>query len=95
MKTMITPGRLYFLMSAEFRKLRCADCANCALPLPRRLEGADATWTLEKWPRDCESCEREVLQLIRKYQACYDLLDPFSRPIPGRRKPPPGIQPFH
>jgi hypothetical protein len=95
MKAMITPGRLYYLMSAEFRQMRCSDCTNCSLPLPQHVDSEETSWALEKWTRDCEKCARLISQLVRKYQAKYDLMDPFSRPVPGRRKPPPAIHPFH
>jgi hypothetical protein len=100
MRKVLTPGRLYTTLSAEFRRLRCADCANCVLPVPVpvALPGDDdPSWKLEELPHLCKPCERAIRDVVRRAQARYDLLDPLSPvfsfrsvqrsgPSPGDRK---------
>jgi hypothetical protein len=76
MRTLITPGRLYARISADFRKICCARCNQCVLPVPFTAE--DGSWQIGDLSRECRSCAREIHAIVRRYQAKYDLLDPFS-----------------
>jgi hypothetical protein len=91
MRTMITPGRLYAKLASEFRQCACGNCMRCVVPLPFPVEGSSrgANWSLGPLPRDCEDCEKLIGDLVRRYQAEYHLLDPFSRPVrsPARSTP--------
>jgi hypothetical protein len=83
MRTTITPGRLYAKLASEFRQCCCGNCSSCVVPMPFPLEGTGPgpNWALEALPRDCEKCAKLIQDLVRRYQAEYDLLDPFSRPM--------------
>ena len=82
MRTLITPGRLYARMSSEFRRICCDRCAQCVLPVP--YTAADGNWQLGELPGPCEACEHEIQQMVRRYRAKYDLLDPFSPLVVAR-----------
>ena len=82
MRTLITPGRLYSKLSADFRKVCCDRCSQCTLPVP--YTAADGTWQLGDLARDCGPCAKEIAALVRRYQAQYDLLDPFSPVVLAR-----------
>jgi len=60
----------------------CDRCAQCVLPVP--YTAADGTWQLEELPRDCERCAREIERIVGRYQAKYELLDPFSPMVVAR-----------
>ena len=84
MKTIITPGRLYAKLSSDFRKVCCERCFQCTLPVP--YTAADGTWQLEDLPRGCEECARQISEIVRRYQARYELLDPFSPMVLARHR---------
>jgi len=76
MKTLITPGRLYAKLSTEFRKVCCERCTQCVLPVP--FTAMDGNWRLDDLPRDCAECAQHIEAIVRRHQALYELLDPFS-----------------
>lgn len=86
MKTVVTPGRLYSMLRHEFDQRRHPDCASCHLPVPfclaTPLNGSN--WLLGERFRDCERCDPLIAELVREYQAKYDLLD-FSQAMPPGR----------
>ena len=69
-------------MSADFRRVCCERCTQCVLPVP--YTAADGTWQLGELPVQCEQCAREIQQMVARYQAKYDLLDPFSPLVMAR-----------
>jgi len=69
-------------MSADFRRVCCERCTQCVLPVPYTAE--DGTWQLGEMPGECERCAREIQQIVGRYQARYDLLDPFSPLVVAR-----------
>lgn len=83
MRTLITPGRLYAQLAAEFRQCCCGECTHCVVPLPFPIDahGRGPNWAIGPLPRECESCRQLIDDLTRRYQSQYDLLDPFSRPL--------------
>ena len=88
MRTTITPGRLYAKLASEFRQCCCGNCSRCVVPLPFPLDGVGPgpNWAVGPLPRECEACAKLIQDLVRRYQAEYHLLDPFSRPM--RAHPP-------
>ena len=81
MRKLLTPGRLYTTLSAEFRRMRCPDCANCVLPVPVPVTHPgedDPSWKLDELPHLCTACSKAIDDLVRRNQAKYDLLDPLS-----------------
>ena len=84
MKQTLTPGRLYTILASEFRQVCCARCRSCALPEPIPVEGAqgaEPSWVLSEFSRECEDCRKEILAIVRRNQAAFDLFDPFSVPV--------------
>jgi hypothetical protein len=97
MRTIITPGRLYAKLSDEFRQVARSKCTQCVLPLPYRVDepGEGPTWVLGPPSRECEECARVLAEIVRDYQARYDLLDPITPPVSLNRKPAPRFQRLH
>jgi len=86
MRSLITPGRLYNRLNTDFRKVCCEGCAKCVLPVP--YTGADGIWHIGELPRDCQHCARQIADIVRRHQAQYDLLDPFSPRVLARHHVP-------
>jgi hypothetical protein len=89
MRTTITPGRLYAKLASEFRQCCCGNCSRCVVPLPFPVDGVGSgpNWAVGALPRECEPCARLIQDLVRRYQAEYHLLDPFSRPTRHHHSP--------
>jgi hypothetical protein len=93
MRTSITPGRLYWLLTREFHEKRPEHCAACRMPLPELMETRDAgepNWAPGGMPPVCEECAPVIREIIARHQAAYDIFDPVSRPLPrqpGRQGP--------
>ncbi len=99
MRTSITPGRLYWLLTREFHEKRPEHCAACRMPLPELVETRDAgeaNWTPGGTPPVCDSCAPVIAEIIARHQAAYDIFDPVSRPVTrqGRHGPSTGAV-FH
>lgn len=79
----LTPGRLYAMMSADFREARSRHCIGCVMPLlsfrERELENAP-NWTLEPIGSRCASCEASVQRIFAKFAALYDVKDHSAGP---------------
>jgi hypothetical protein len=95
MRTSITPGRLYWLLSREFHEKRPEHCSACRMPLPELIEthdGEEANWTPGGMSPLCDQCAPVVGEIIARHQAAYDIFDPVSRPLrrPGPERPSPG-----
>ena len=86
MRTSITPGKLYWLLSREFHERRPDHCSACRMPLPELVEGelGEANWAPGGLPPVCETCAPVIAEIIARHQAEYDIFDPVSRP----RRPP-------
>jgi hypothetical protein len=92
MRTSITPGRLYWLLTREFHEMRPEHCAACRMPLPELMEtqqGDESNWEPGGMPPVCEECAPVIREIIERHQAAYDIFDPVSRPLrrPGRQGP--------
>jgi hypothetical protein len=93
MRTAITPGRLYWLLTREFHERRPEACTACRMPLPELVDhhGAEeANWAPGGTPPVCESCAAVIAEIITRHQAAYDVFDPVSRPMAreaGRQGP--------
>ena len=92
MRTSITPGRLYWLLTREFHEKRPEHCSACRMPLPELIEtygGDQANWTPGGLSPLCDRCTPVIEEIIARHQAAYDIFDPVSRPLrpPGRESP--------
>jgi hypothetical protein len=92
MRTAITPGRLYWLLTREFHEKRPEHCSACRMPLPELVETSglgEANWKPGGLPPVCDECAVVIGDIIARHQAAYDIFDPVSRPIsrPGRQGP--------
>jgi hypothetical protein len=79
----LTPGRLYAMLSAEFREARARTCLGCAMPMVfacDRGQGAGANWSVEPLAFRCSRCEVEVARIVRKFAALYDMHEPSAGP---------------
>lgn len=75
----ITPGRLYAMLSAEFREARDRTCLGCTMPMVfscDRDRGEGANWNVEPLAFRCARCEVEVQRIVRKFAALYDMHEP-------------------
>lgn len=88
-RTLLTPGKLYARLSAEFRERRPPACSTCQMPMVYTV-GADdpdrPNWNVEA-PRCCEQCVAIVHELVERYGREFDVFDPisatFRRPLHG------------
>lgn len=73
----LTPGRLYAMMSAEFRETRPRHCIRCVMPMVafRGEESSVANWTLESGGWRCIPCDQAVARIFAKFAALYDVKD--------------------
>jgi hypothetical protein len=87
-RSALTPGRLYSLLSAEFRAMRASECGSCGMPMPyatiRQGEG-DSNWEDQQVPSGCEDCAGLVTEIVARVASRYDLFDPTS--VPRQRRP--------
>ena len=93
-RTPLTPGKLYARLSAEFRRMRPADCGNCRMPmvvLTHRLGPEACNWTVESPGNPCERCESLVTAIVKGASEDYDLDDPISVPYFPHPAPPAGL----
>ena len=66
MRTKVTAGQLYALLSAEFAAKRPVGCDDCRMPLPYRIPRPDpvsANWRLgtsRQCPHKCEVLMAEI-----------------------------------
>ena len=82
MRTAITPGKLYWLLSREFHERRPDHCSACRMPLPELIEeeAGAANWSPGGLPPVCPACAPVIEEIIARHQAEYDIFDPVSRP---------------
>lgn len=84
MRTTITPGKLYALMSAEFRRMRPSHCGNCRMPmvvLTHRAAPNECNWAVEELSPLCDKCAPLVAAIVKDAAAEYDIKDPVSLPF--------------
>lgn len=95
-RTVITPGKLYALLSAEFHRTRPEECRACRMPMVSLIAPRDfdsANWKLEAF-QCSERCAELVKQLASRFGESYELFDPVSvhyRSMFHER----GASPFH
>jgi len=83
-RTALTPGKLYALLSAEFRRLRPEHCGNCRMPmvvLTHPLEPRACNWTVESMSHLCGKCETLIAAILKRAAEEYDLYDPTAVPF--------------
>ena len=76
--TLVTPGELYRILSAEFRAQRPPGCV-CRMRMVtlRERKGIHAAnWSLEPATRSCVRCEPLISRLIAQYAPLYDIRQP-------------------
>jgi hypothetical protein len=77
----LTPGKLYALLSAEFRTLRSKQCESCAMPMPYLVHppypGA-ANWAVDDEVAACSECTEIAGKVVERMSGTYDVWDPIS-----------------
>jgi hypothetical protein len=83
MRTRVTPGHLYGLLSAEFAAKRPFGCDDCRMPLPYRIERPDpvsANWRIGT-PRECpRKCHVVMAEIGATFWPLFDLRDETPEP---------------
>ena len=78
MRTKVTAGQLYALLSAEFAAKRTNSCDDCRVPLPYRIERPDpvsANWRLGT-PLQCpHKCHILMAEISATFWPRFDLID--------------------
>lgn len=81
-RILLTPGKLFARLSAEFRRRR--GHLNCRMPmvmLSHRVSPEGPNWTLEPAPHTaCEGCMPLVAAVVAEASQQYDLKDPTALP---------------
>jgi hypothetical protein len=83
-RTLLTPGKLYARLSAEFRRVRPQTCGNCRMPmvvLTHRLRPDSCNWSVEAASNMCAECEQLIAKIVANAALEYDLHDPISIPF--------------
>jgi hypothetical protein len=81
-RSALTPGRLYSLLSAEFRSMRARECCACGMPMPyvsAPRDASDANWSVRQ-PGGCKACAALVAEIVTRAAGSYDLFDPTCEP---------------
>lgn len=82
-RTVLTPGRLYARLAAEFRRMRPEHCGNCRMPmvlLTYRVGPGACNWAVEPESPLCDKCGPLVAAIVKDASARYDIRDPVSVP---------------
>lgn len=85
-KIALTPGKLYALMSAEFRKLRPTQCESCAMPVPYLVFPAYTgapNWAVDDQVAACSGCTLIAGEVVECFSEQYELWDPISIAVPA------------
>jgi hypothetical protein len=84
-RTLLTPGRLYARLSAEFRARRPSAC-SCNVPLPLVVErdGDSANWELGAVPPVCDACRATIEDVANRASEHFDVYDPTASPVRRR-----------
>lgn len=74
-RIMLTPGRLYFLMSQELRQSRPRGRCNCSMPLPFVVTASEggANWDARLGMMQCPDCTETAVGILARYRRIYDL----------------------
>jgi hypothetical protein len=89
-RSTLTPGRLYALLSWEYKKARPARCTSCRSPFPclvKRPDDASANWYVDAFPECRYGCHAVIAEIIARLWGKYDLVDLVSeaREFPDAR----------
>jgi hypothetical protein len=94
MRTKVSPGQLFALLSAEFAAKRPNGCEDCRMPLPYRIDRPDtvsANWRLGT-PRQCpHKCHIVMAEISATFWPRFDLVDegaPAAVPLPVEQSAP-------
>ena len=77
-RTILTPGRLYAKLSAEFKKGRPANCTTCRMPFPYlviRPDEVSANWFVAGFSECHHGCHRVIAEIVARLWPMYDLVD--------------------
>jgi hypothetical protein len=72
----ISPGGLYTLLNAEFKRRRVVEC-SCRMPLPYAVERPDAVsanWRIGTPPPCPRKCDAIIAEVVTELWPKYDLL---------------------
>lgn len=100
-RVMLTPGRLFFLMSQELRQSRPKGRCICSMPLPFAVapDEGGANWDAQPGMMQCPDCTESAREILEKYRRLYDMntleLGGEAPPrAPDRGNAPPSLDPF-
>ena len=81
----LTPGRLYALMSAEFKSARPDGHWLCTMPMLVPAKGAaalkGANWYLQPMSSQCDECTRVARAIALRFAPAFDISDPQPLPL--------------
>jgi hypothetical protein len=76
MRQALPPASLYAILDREFKRVRPAECTECAVPLPfwqRPPDDVSANWFIGT-PRQCRfGCHLLIAELLAELWTRYDL----------------------
>lgn len=77
-RTVLTPGRLFALLSSEFRRSRPAQCTGCRMPFPYlviRPDEVSANWFVSPFAECPHGCHGVIAEIVARLGPLYDLVD--------------------
>jgi hypothetical protein len=83
MRTTLTPGRLYALLSWEYKKARPARCTSCRSPFPYLVERPDAdsaNWYVSGFSECRHGCHAVIAEIMARLWEDYDIVDLTATP---------------
>lgn len=83
MRTILTPGRLYALLSLEYKKSKPARCTSCRSPFPCLIERPDETsanWYVTAFGECRHGCHAVIAEIVTRLWPSYDLVDVTAKP---------------
>ncbi len=75
-RTTIYPSDLYLLLDREFKLRKSAECGECYIQLPYRVDREEESapnWEIVIPPACPHSCHQLILEIVAEYGARYDL----------------------
>jgi hypothetical protein len=74
-RVVLTPGRLFFLMSQELRQSRPKGRCMCSMPLPYAVESPEGepNWDAQPGMMQCPQCSEAAGEILARHRALYDM----------------------
>ena len=77
-REILTPGRLFAVLSQDFKKSRPAGCTSCRMPFPYlviRPDDVSANWFVAGFSECRHGCHRVIADIVARMWPHYDLED--------------------